>query len=304
MTSVSAALFRQVDVRASLRRDVPRILYVAAWLAAIIGVRAAFFYPIFGMDSHAYWEAWHRTSLYTTAPGTPNAYLYSPAFAQAMWPAAHLPWPVFKVAYSALELVLLVWLLRPLGWRWVVPLTLAGLAEVADGNIYVLMAVACVVGFRHPGTWAFPLVTKIAPGLGPLWFAVRRERRSLAISLGLTAAVVTVSAVIDPLAWLAWGHLLVASASGATAPTGAFTVPLVFRAPLGIALVWWGGRRGWRWTLPIGMVLCSPVVFFGTYTLLAAIPRVMWPERSCPVLKLDIRKRARRGTRLGEGDKR
>ena len=44
--------------------------------------------------------------------------------------------------------------------------------------------VAIVLGFRWPFTWAFVLLTKVTPGVGLLWFAVRREWRSLAIALG------------------------------------------------------------------------------------------------------------------------
>ena len=52
--------------------------------------------------------------------------------------------------------------------------------EVAGGNVSLLLAVAIVVGFRWPAAWALVLLTKITPGIGLLWFAVRREWRSLA----------------------------------------------------------------------------------------------------------------------------
>ena len=61
--------------------------------------------------------------------------------------------------------------------------------EIAGGNISLLLAVAIVWGFRWPWTWAFVLLTKITPGVGLLWFALRREWRQLAIALGATAAV-------------------------------------------------------------------------------------------------------------------
>ena len=66
--------------------------------------------------------------------------------------------------------------------------------EVAGGNVSLLLAVAIVVGFRWPAAWALVLLTKITPGIGLLWFAVRREWRHLAIALGATAAIVAVSA--------------------------------------------------------------------------------------------------------------
>ena len=50
--------------------------------------------------------------------------------------------------------------------------------ELAGGNISLLLAVAIVVGFRWPAAWAFVLLTKVTPGIGLLWFVVRREWRS------------------------------------------------------------------------------------------------------------------------------
>ena len=61
------------------------------------------------------------------------------------------------------------------------------LFEFYLGNVHLLLALAIVLGFRWPAAWAFVLLTKITPGIGLLWFAVRREWRSLAIALGATA---------------------------------------------------------------------------------------------------------------------
>ncbi len=46
------------------------------------------------------------------------------------------------------------------------------------------MAAAIALGFRYPATWAFVLLAKVTPGIGLLWFLVRREWRNLAIALG------------------------------------------------------------------------------------------------------------------------
>ncbi len=50
-----------------------------------------------------------------------------------------------------------------------------------------------MIGFRYPAAWSLILLTKITPGIGLLWFAVRREWRALAIALGATAAIASVS---------------------------------------------------------------------------------------------------------------
>ena len=49
------------------------------------------------------------------------------------------------------------------------------------------------------------------PGIGLLWFALRREWRQLAIALGATAAVVAVSFLLMPGAWRDWIALLAAN---------------------------------------------------------------------------------------------
>ena len=92
----------------------------------------------------------------------------------------------------------LVWL----GGRSVRVLWLLALPPVAfelyHGNVHLWIASAIVLGFRYPWTWAFVLLTKVTPGLGLVWFAARREWRSLAIALGVTAAIVAVSLVARP----------------------------------------------------------------------------------------------------------
>ena len=47
---------------------------------------------------------------------------------------------------------------------------------------------AIVLGLRHSAAWAFPLLTKVLPGVGMVWHVVRREWGSLAIATGVTLA--------------------------------------------------------------------------------------------------------------------
>ena len=71
-----------------------------------------------GVDSHAYWmAARHPETWYTSAPGYRDAFLYSPAFAQALWPLGQLPWPAFQAVWIAAQVGVLAWLLAPWGWR-------------------------------------------------------------------------------------------------------------------------------------------------------------------------------------------
>lgn len=232
----------------------------------------------FGRDSaHAYWNVW-RVGLYTRPPGSVDAFNYSPAFAQLIYPLTLLPWPAFAAVWSVLMLACLAWLLWPLRsrWRW---LALAYVAPQAvyTGNIEVFMALAAVVGMRRPGAWAVPLLTKITPGLGPVWFAVRREWRKLGTAIVTTAAVCALSFVVAPDLWTRWAQFLLASPTPATQD---HYLPLAVRLPAALAIVAWGAWKGRPEALAIGMLLAVPLWSAGTVFLLAAIPRLSQESRT------------------------
>lgn len=227
-----------------------------------------------GVDAHAYWLAWHGP-MYTTAPGTPDAYLYSPAFAQAIWPLAQLPWPVFVTLVTVGLGAGLAWLLKPLGWKWALPLWLAGLPEIISGNIFILMAVAAVIGFSKPESWAFVALTKISPAVGPVWFLARGEWRQLLRSLAGIAVITGLSVALAPPLWHEWIQFLANHLGESTGAIGSpLMPPAIIRIPLGLALVIWAARHNKRWCIPVSMLLCTPVLWLGSVTLLAAIPRL------------------------------
>ena len=228
-----------------------------------------------GVDSHAYWSAF-RGPMYDHAPDTRDAFLYSPAFAQALWPLAQLPWPVFGVLWSSLSVLGLVRLLRPLGWRWVVPILLLCAPEILSGNIFWLLALVAANGLRHPSLWAVPLLTKVTPALGPLWFATRREWQPLLVSSCASAAAVLVSWTLDPDLWHQWLTFLLDHASQARSrETGSSTLPpLTLRLPLAVLLTIWAARTDRPWGLPAAMVLATPVSGIAALTMLTALARL------------------------------
>jgi hypothetical protein len=75
-----------------------------------------------GQDAHAYWLTARIPHLYTAPPGTHDAFLYSPAFAQVIRPIAELPFDWFVAIMIAIDAACYAWLLAPLGWKWAVPL--------------------------------------------------------------------------------------------------------------------------------------------------------------------------------------
>jgi hypothetical protein len=143
----------------------------------------------------------------------------------------------------------------------------------------LFLAVAMVIGFRWPAAWAFVLLTKVTPGIGLLWFVVRREWRSLGIALGGTALVVAVSAVIMPGAWLQWVDLLVRLA-GRDGTWAAVPIPFLVRLPIAVAVVVWGARTDRRWTVPVAGMIALPALWYGSLTMLLAVVALRDPDRN------------------------
>src|SRR5215213_2828314 len=258
---------------------VRRTAIAAAVLVAVIfsAARLLGLYPwnerIF--DLWAYWSTRTGFDYATAQPGASGAYLYSPAFAHLISPLTSLPFPVFAAIWTALLVAALGWLT---GWRAffigvLAPVTMS----IAIGQTDLLMAAAIVLGFRWPAAWVLPIVTKVTPGIGLLWFAVRREWRQLAIALGVTFAVVAVSWAVDPRAWQGWIAMLVRFDFPTTANGVYLPIPVWTRLPLVALLIAWGARTDRPWVLPIGVCFSLPTVWLNTPTILLAIfPLVGW----------------------------
>ena len=196
--------------------------------------------------------------------------------------AAGVPWPLFLGAWTALLLASLWWM----GRRWTLVLLLFPpvLGELWLGNLNLLLGLAVVVGMRRPWAWAFIAITKITPGVGLLWFAVRREWRNLAIALGATAAVAAVSLALAP---NLWADFLEASRTqvGATinVPVQAVPIDLPVRLVAGALLVVWGARTDRAWVLPIAVAITVPFLWWNVLAaLVAVVPLWGWQPDPTP----------------------
>jgi hypothetical protein len=218
-----------------------------------------------GADAYAYW-ALDIDHPYTRAVGSLAAFVYTPVAARAFAPAALLSWPAFWWLWVAVLAATIVWL----GWSkvlWLLAFPPVAL-ELYYGNVNLLIAAAIVLGFRYPATWAFILLTKVTPGIGLIWFAVRREWRSLAIAVGATASLVAISIMVDAGLWREW----VATVIGASQPTdNAIEIPLLLRLPAAAAIVAWGARTNRRWTVLVGAMLALPVLWLASFSVLAGV---------------------------------
>ena len=175
---------------------------------------------------------------------------------------------------------LLLWLTGR--WALLVLVLLPVLMSVTIGQVDLLMAAAIVVGFRWPAAWALPILTKVTPGVGLLWFAVRREWRSLAIALGATAAIVAISFAINADAWLGWLGMLGRGQFPRAEDGWYFDVPLGFRLAMAVIVIIWGARTDRRWVVPLAAVLGMPTVWINSPTILVAVIPLIAAGASTP----------------------
>lgn len=223
----------------------------------------------FGYDAFAYWAV-DAADPYEVGVGGLGAFNYSPPIATLFGPFGLVPWHAFLWVWTALLIGNLVWL----GGRGIRVLWLLALPPVAlelyHGNIHLWIAAAIVLGFRYPWTWAFVLLTKVTPGVALVWFAVRREWRSLAIAGAVTLAIVAVSVVVDAARWGEWFTFLGSTPEGGSVAQFQIPIPLWIRLPVAVAVVAWGARTDRRWTVPLGATLALPVLWVSGFAICTA----------------------------------
>ena len=101
-----------------------------------------------------------------------------------------------------------------------------------------------------------------------------------------SVALLAVSVAISPGEWVSWIDFLRDSAGrllgqGLPDPAG-LDFPLAVRLPLALVVAVVAARTDRRWLLPVAMLLASPVVGWGSFALLAAIPRLRVRGRRSP----------------------
>ena len=167
-------------------------IIVAVWTAAtcLAAVEAWFvLHGSWGWDSVTYWSVWSQPTMYGIAPHTQGAYLYSPAFAQVIYPLTpSSAQPVHGAVARVRGLcVLLDDSSRRLGVG--VPLAALALEDLRVGNITWLVALSLVLGLRRSPVWLVPALTKVTPAVVVLWLVPRREWRELLVFVGAALAV-------------------------------------------------------------------------------------------------------------------
>jgi glycosyl transferase family 87 len=219
-------------------------------------------------DAHAYWSA-DLSEPYSAGVNEEDAYLYAPAFLQALAPLKLLPWEAFFPAWTALNVAVLGWTVGPiLAVILLVPGPYSPVwVNLWYGNIAILMAAALVLAFRWAGAWSFLILTKVTPAVGLAWFVARREWGYLLRAMAVLGAVVAISFVLVPGAWFEWPRTL---ADNSARPELFPLPPLWMRLVAATAIAGLGGWFGARWTVPLAAVLAQPVFWYTGFTMFVA----------------------------------
>ncbi len=276
------------DTRTAWVPTTPRNALALAWrVATAIAVgylllRWALLIPdqggIHGVDARTYWDASLDNPYPGPQIGMPGAYLYSPAFIQALSPLRVLPWDAFHALWTGLSLVALTFLVTPVGAALAITFLPFVFRDVFIGNIHLMLGAAIAVGMSYPATWSVVLLTKVTPGIGVLWFAVRREWRQLAIAVGVTLAISALSFAIAPQLWFEW----VARLTGDTGTAGqGYMLLLVIRVLVAAVVVAIGALFNRAWLVPVAATIAVPILWPDSLAmLLAAVYLIRHPPKS------------------------
>jgi hypothetical protein len=212
-----------------------------------------------------------------------GCFLYSPPVEMLMVAVRSvMPFEAFTFLLRSAELLVLGLVAGPaLPFALFVP---SVAIELNAANINLLVVGAVLIGFRAPWMWAFIALTKVTPGVGMLWFAVRREWRSFLLATGATAAIVALS-------WIASPHLWDAYITSLRGEPDASVWQIWWRLPMAAIVVVWGARGNHRWALMVAVFIAmprwyflSPVVLVGLFALVRLPRPLPWP-RLAPIAR-------------------
>lgn len=249
------------------------------WLAVVIWCCAILIAPPAVNDAVGWWNDPLPNTYVGEHYASGVGFYFSPPIAFAFYPLTLLPWPVFSAVWTGIMLTALgvlagryaaLWIFVPFVW-W----------EISASNVALLIALAVVVGMRWPAAWSFVLLTKMTPGVGLLWFVVRREWTPLLVALATTLGIAALTFVLAPTLWFQWGTLMAATV-GESGP-GYFTVPIPLVARLVVAclVVTWGALTDRPWTVVLAAVLGTPVLWLNALAgLVGVVPLLADPKVS------------------------
>ncbi len=220
-------------------------------------------------------DAWCYYGFDAANPWNPDGcFLYSPPVAIVMDAVRGvMPFEVFTFLLRSLEMLVLIAVAGPaVGLALFIP---AVAIELNAANVNLLLVGAVLIGFRWPWAWALIVLTKVTPGVGMLWFAVRREWRNFAIAMGATLALAIVSRMVAPGLWQQYFAALGAEPDGSI-------WQIWWRLPLAAIVVVWGARNDHRWALIVAVLLAMPRWYFLSPVVLVGLFAVVRLPRPLP----------------------
>jgi len=246
--------------------DVRPLLLPLSVLGAIFVVAA--FVPPHGYDLRLNIAVDWRDPYQVAASGQ-FPYRYAPPLALLLAPFGAMPLAAATLLWLAMQLAGLWYIGRK--WFLVLVIYPPVWLDLVYGNIVIFLAVAIVASFRRPAAWAFPLLTKVTPGIGVLWFPVRREWRAFAIAMATIAGAVLVSLLLQ--GWQVWADWfdVLRSSAGLPLPGDALQVPLLPRLIAAALVVSWGAATDRRWTVPVAATMAMPTLWVIALTPLVAL---------------------------------
>lgn len=222
-------------------------------------------------DTFAYWSFDLADPYVIAGINQDGAFLYPPLISVLFAGFHLLPLPLFHLLWVWMNAAAFAWLigLVPAAILMTVPLPFVWEA-VWGGNVHLLFAVALVMSMDHPVLAAvFPL-TKGSSGVIWTWYLPKRQWRSIATATGglLLPVVLTVPFMSNQ--WSEWVGTVVLNNPGDAPSPSVFALRLAAAATLAAIAGW----KGWLWLLPLSLILSLPVIWWGSWSVLAAIPRL------------------------------
>lgn len=187
-----------------------------------------------------------------------EGYAYSPAFAQLIGPLQSLPFDLFRAAVAGAELFSLAYLFGPVAAFAVVLFQAWPLwaAILHSGNLPIFAAAMLVLALRHPAAWPVSILLKVTPGIGILWPALRRDWRGFGIGVGLTLAVMLVSAAVFGVQhWVEWVTWMFGSVDVSADRPG---LPFWSRLLTALGVMVYAARTDRIWLVPLAAAIAAP----------------------------------------------
>jgi len=241
------------------------------------------------VDADMVWRMAGADQLYGAVWGADplSRYVYPPVVTQLVALLRPMGWVAFVVAWETLMFLALwaaarMWAPLVLGlglgatllWGLDTPLANPVLLALV-GNVQSLVAAAIVIGMRRPAAWSAVLLTKVAPGIGLLWFVARGEWRRLGIAFGATAGIALVSLAFSPAQWADYVRFVVANA-GTPPPIDVIAVPLFVRTPLVCGAVAWAARTNRPWVVPLAVAWASFALYTNSWISISIGALPLW----------------------------